>query len=132
MKNFNSCNVCKQNFKDQKLKKKLTKIGFSTLAVFLSFTNFNCAQKEDEKKYDENDALAHSHVYIQNKLLSPGSAQFEIGTDGVKKINDTTFIVNSYVDSQNKFGALLRSEYSLKIIFHPKEDSHDIVDAVIK
>jgi len=127
MKNFKNSKFYKHNFTEN-----IIKFGFVTVAVFASLTHFGCGRNEKIKKYDETDALVHSHVYIQNKLLSPASAQFEIGTDGVKKINDTTFTVDSYVDSQNKFGALLRSEYSLKIIFHPKEDTHDIVDAVIK
>lgn len=91
-------------------------------------------EKEEinKKQYTKIDALIQSRVYIQNKLRSPGSAEFDSSIDGVKQINDTTFTVSSYVDSQNGFGALLRSEYSLKIIFHPSEDTHDVKDIILK
>ena len=94
------------------------------------------AEEEEEEKnrkhYGKMDALIQSQVYIETKLKSPGSAKFDSSIDGVIQTNDTTFTVISYVDSQNGYGALLRTHYSCKIIFHPKDDTHDIENAVIK
>jgi hypothetical protein len=88
--------------------------------------------EEEVKKYTKEDALAHSQVYIRSKLKSPATADFDSSSEGVKQINDTTFTVSSFVDSQNGFGALLRSQYFCKIVFHSKNDTHDITNAVIK
>lgn len=90
---------------------------------------------EDEKNrkhYGKMDALVQSQVYIENKLKSPGSAKFDSSTDGVIQTNDTTFTVISYVDSQNGYGALLRTHYSCKVIFHPKDDTHNIENVVVE
>lgn len=89
-------------------------------------------KKDEVKKYTKIDALVQSQGYIEKKLLSPGSANFETGTEGVAQINDTIFTVNSYVDSQNGFGALIRTRYSCKMTFHPKTDTHDIENIVMK
>lgn len=87
-------------------------------------------QKEEEEKnrkhYSKFDALSNTQSQIEEYLKSPGSAEFDSSTDGVIQVNDTTFTVKSYVDSQNGFGALLRTHYSCKIIFHPKTDTHNV------
>lgn len=89
-------------------------------------------EEKNRKHYSKIDALLQSRVYIENQLKSPGSAEFDSSLDGVVQTNDTTFTVKSYVDSQNGYGALLRTHYSCKIIFHPKDDTHNIYDVVVE
>ncbi|SNB29693.1 conserved hypothetical protein [Flavobacterium psychrophilum] len=83
-------------------------------------------------KYEKMDALVQSQLYIESKLKSPGSAKFDISIERVIKSNDTIFTVISFVDSQNGFGALLRTNYSCKVIFHPKTDTHDIENVIMQ
>ncbi len=46
----------------------------------------------------------------------PASAQFPDYNSGyVKWIKDSTYVVNSYVDAENSYGALLRSKYRIKL-----------------
>jgi hypothetical protein len=33
----------------------------------------------------------------------------------VRQVNEDTWVINSYVDSQNRFGAMLRIDYVAKI-----------------
>ena len=47
-------------------------------------------------------------------------------------MNDTTFIVTGYVDSQNSFGAELRSNYSCKIVYLDKLNMVRCDDLVIE
>ena len=80
----------------------------------------------DSKTYSKLNALVGSQTYIEGMLKSPGSAKFDSSLDGVIQINDTTFTVKSYVDSQNGFGALLRTHYSCKVVFHRKDDTYNV------
>jgi hypothetical protein len=63
-------------------------------------------------------ALVYSHNCVEERLKSPSTADFPSGTDGVMAVNDSLFIVNSYVDvdSQNGFGAMIRAKYQCNII----------------
>lgn len=77
------------------------------------------ADEKEQKKYTKTDALIGSHQFVEKRLVSPGSAEWAYGDESVTKINDTTFSVLSYVDSQNKFGALLRTYYKCEMVFIP-------------
>ncbi|EKT4499561.1 hypothetical protein SL054_002241 [Flavobacterium psychrophilum] len=133
MEKFDKTNPYNPNVKNQDPKKAI--ITFLVFVVVAVFFVIKCSCSEEESKiktYDKIEALTHAQIYIKSKLKSPATAEFEGGADGVTKVNDTTFTVIGTVDSQNSFGAMLRSNYSCKIIFHPKTETHDIVDAVIQ
>lgn len=134
MEKFDKSNPYNPNTKPQAPKKAV--ISFLIFVVVAVFIVVKCGCSNDEenkvKTYDKIDALTHAQIYIKSKLKSPASAEFEGGADGVIKINDTTFTVMGTVDSQNSFGAMLRSNYSCKVIFHPKTDTHDIENVIIQ
>lgn len=55
---------------------------------------------------------------IKNLLRSPSSAEFPyLGSAGVSSthLGGGTYAVTGYVDSQNGFGAMLRSQWTCKI-----------------
>lgn len=134
MEKFNKSNPYNPSTKIQDPKKAvIALLIFLVVAVFI-VVKCGCSNEEENKikTYDKIDALTHAQIYIKSKLKSPVSAEFEGGVGGVVKINDTTFTVIGTVDSQNGFGALLRSNYSCKVIFHPKTDTHDIENVVIQ
>lgn len=62
-----------------------------------------------EKTITEFDARNACQWFIKDVLVSPGSADF-IPSEDVKQ-NNTEWVVQGQVDSQNKFGALIRSNY---------------------
>lgn len=72
--------------------------------------------------YTEFSALYDSRTFVTRQLKAPATAQFDNATTNVKKLNDTTFTVASFVDSQNSFGALLRSNYSCVITYRVGTD----------
>lgn len=136
MEKFDSANPYNPNEKKSLSKKAIIVTGaivvISLLFVSkLFFGGDSASSNEEVKKYTKIDALSHSQVFIENKLISPATAKFDSSTEGVKQINDTIFKVVSFVDSQNKFGALVRSKYSCEIIFHPKTDTHDVINGKI-
>lgn len=93
--------------------------------------------EEYAKKYTDISALRFSEDFVKERLKSPSTAEFISLTelmDGVPvtKVNDTTFVVNSWVDSQNSFGAMIRSQYSCKMTFIPSTETVQCDDLVIK
>lgn len=72
---------------------------------------------DTEPKLTKQDAVVQSHLCIEKLLKSPGSAKFPYQPDEtIDQLNDSTFIVLSYVDSQNDLGVLKRTYYRCKVI----------------
>ncbi len=123
--------IDKNNPQNQKEQVKGCLIFLFIIGVITSFLVNKCSCGNDdivaEKRiYDKVDALVQSRPYVEENLKSPSTAEFGDETEGVTQINDTTFNVISTVDSQNSFGAMLRSNYSCKIIFHPKDTTYNV------
>jgi hypothetical protein len=98
-------------------------------------------EKEEEKgrlnllknKYSKVEALIESRQFVVKRLKAPSTADFsDESAKSVKKINDTTFVVTGYVDSENSFSAKLRNNYSCKIVFFDKLNKVSCVDLIIK
>jgi hypothetical protein len=52
-----------------------------------------------------------------NALVAPSTAKFQKFDYGlVRIVDDCTWIINAYVDSQNSFGAMVRTHYRAKIM----------------
>jgi hypothetical protein len=52
---------------------------------------------------------------VTKGLRSPGSAKFADYTDGAVSDQDPVYVVTSEVDSQNGFGALLRTSFTCEV-----------------
>ncbi len=72
---------------------------------------------EPAKAFTEFGALYDSRTFVTRQLKAPATAKFDDATANVKKLNDTTFTIVSFVDSENSFGALLRSNYFCTITY---------------
>ena len=77
-------------------------------------------------------ALVMSRTFVEEQLISPASAEFSDDLSGVEQINDTVFKINSSLDSQNKMGVMLRSKYSCKIIYHPKDATYTVNGLILQ
>lgn len=74
------------------------------------------------KVYTEQKALFQSEYFVKQRLKSPSTADFcYLHESNVQKLNDSTFRVVSCVDSQNGFGAIVRSVYSCKLTYLPSD-----------
>ena len=87
--------------------------------------------------YTKMDALRFSENFIEERLKSPTTAKFistfDIAIDErVKQLDDSTFLVNSWVDSQNGFGAMIRTKYSCKMTFLLKNETYRCEDIVME
>ena len=69
-----------------------------------------------------NKFLAYNYAedFVKQNLKSPSTAEFPktIEKDNhIKELGNDEYLINSWVDSQNSFGAMIRSKFSCKIIF---------------
>jgi hypothetical protein len=101
---------------DQKVKA----ISFVVVVIGLVIFYFvGCGDEPQEKKaHTKSDALIASIQFVKKELKAPATADFNYGSEqSVTQVNDSVFMVNSYVDAENSFGAKLRNTYTCKIIF---------------
>ncbi|MGJ1410435.1 hypothetical protein ACR78Z_12225 [Sphingobacterium thalpophilum] len=84
----------------------------------------NLTEKEKiEKKEEEIDdkkylSLQAVEGYVKAQLKSPKTAEFPPINEFIKHvhvIDDKTFLITSYVDSQNVFGALIRTNFICEV-----------------
>lgn len=81
--------------------------------------------KQTEAEFHAQDnsviALSRAQSHIKQMLRAPRSAKWPSVLDGdnpyrgVRKMEDGTYVVHSYVDSQNGFGAMLRTWYVVRL-----------------
>lgn len=97
-------------------------LAVAGILVFLVI-RFGCSSGTEAKAkplHSKQDAVVQSHLFVDRQLKSPGSADYPYQDDKtIETLNDSSFVVLSYVDSQNGFGALMRTYYKCKVIFLP-------------
>lgn len=68
------------------------------------------------------DAITYSKYFVKQKLRAPSSADFPSTLKfNVRKTGSCEFIVSSYVDAQNSFGARIRSDFTVKLKMNQDE-----------
>lgn len=103
---------------------------FVCVVFFIIFLVFKCScSKTDEEKAIQNEQNLKSTAYfngqecVKELLKSPSTAEFPYGSEQfVTQIDEDTFIINSYVDSQNSFGAMLRTQYVCQVTLIDNEN----------
>ncbi|MCR5045005.1 MAG: zinc ribbon domain-containing protein [Treponema sp.] len=80
------------------------------------------AKKQAEKNLDyiydiDNSYYAYELIksHVKGKLKSPSTAKFPSKTEVKITKNKDTYIIQGYVDSQNSFGATVRTKYIAEI-----------------
>lgn len=72
--------------------------------------------------------------YVEDRLVSPGTAEFPGVFDGMKDHitkNGTTYTINSWVDSQNRMGGTVRT-YFVGKIRQVDDDTWQLVELKLK
>lgn len=65
---------------------------------------------------DGISAFVMSQKFVKQKLTSPGSAKFPLSQEAkIKNLDANTWLVTAHVDSQNGFGAMIRTRYQAKL-----------------
>lgn len=104
------------------MNKKLVHIS-SVLVIFIFlFFAFGSDDDDSSSPTVANKMLAYSYAedFVKQRLKSPSTAKFPSifeKADHITELGNNKYRINSWVDSQNGFGAMLRSRFSCKIIF---------------
>ncbi len=93
----------------------------------LNLSRTNQADPAKELFPTRMNAIITAEEIISNKLKAPATAKFQTTPDFYQK--DSLYEIKGYVDSQNSFGAMLRSKYFVRLIYVPSNDSWTIVNA---
>ena len=76
------------------------------------------ARKAEAQCADTTMAFLMSREFVKRRLRAPATAEFPNARDAgvsVKYLGDCTHDVSAFVDSQNGFGAMIRSPYLAKL-----------------
>lgn len=120
---------------------KTTLIGavfvISVVAIVLTMCNTMCKSISDQPRNDSyylNDRVycyQAAKNYAERFLVSPSSAKFSFDPlIRSRKESEGVFVyyIDSYVDSQNAFGAVLRKKFSASVKYYVKQDEWDVYE----
>lgn len=85
-----------------------------------------CSSTPDDGR-DEIGAGVMCEQFIEERLVSPGSAEFQPAGEYVVSGSGSEYVVSGHVDSDNAFGASLRSDFVCTIRDNG-DDSWTLVD----
>lgn len=89
----------------------------SGMFIFMAF-----GSEEEEEKRDifdmKTEAFTISQNFVSASLKAPASADFPLLDFNSSYIGDSTFLVSSYVDAQNSFGAKIRTYFRVKLKYN--------------
>lgn len=68
-------------------------------------------------------AVIQCQQYVKARLRAPSTADFPFLDHNVTNTGSETYLVRSYVDAQNGFGAMIRSNYRCEIRYTGGEDA---------
>lgn len=69
-------------------------------------------------------AFVMSQTFVKKQLKAPSTAKFPyINEASVLREGKCGFRVESYVDAQNSFGAMLRTYYTASVVYEPRSDT---------
>lgn len=73
---------------------------------------------------NRNLALACAKTKVKEQLKAPSTADFQPSRDmRVETADNLSYKIAGYVDSQNGFGAMIRSNFTCDLTVHPESDS---------
>lgn len=92
---------------------RMSRCGGVVLALALAFcTACDSKPLPADGSGDVHGAWAYMQLFVEQKLVSPKTADFPFGGfQHVKDLGSGLYEVDSYVDSQNSFGATVRTRF---------------------
>lgn len=112
--------------------------GVSVLMIIIMVMSSSGSFNKSKSIAEENKAVGHDNIgvcveaqmQLKNYLKSPSTAEFPSCSNfSIQKQENDTFIVSSYVDSQNGFGATIRSNWTMK--YHYLGEGQIFIDSLI-
>lgn len=98
------------------------------VSVVLIFSS-NSGTKAPKPEHSKAAAWTMMEEFVKARLKSPASAKFPwYSEDLVKDLGNGRYVISAYVDSQNSFGAMLRTNFvcTVKYIGNDKWELEDL------
>lgn len=89
--------------------------GYKAATAGLLLLLSACSSGSDDGR-DEIGAKVMCEQFIEDRLLSPGSAEFQNSGEYVVTGTGDRYEVSGYVDAENAFGGSLRREWSCTVV----------------
>jgi hypothetical protein len=103
-------------------------VSVVVIAIFLVLCNIDPTKSSTPTTESEQSKEVRAFVYsqhaVKDSLKSPATAKFPSITNDsvvVTKISTDKYRITAFVDSENSFGALIRSAYQVTITFTGKD-----------
>lgn len=80
--------------------------------------------KIDRACSDDAMFFVMAQKFVLQYLKSPATADFPSSATQTSKVSDCRYVVTSYVDAQNSFGAQIRSTWGVDIEYLPATDTY--------
>jgi len=98
-------------------------IGMGIMIALLSGGEEPVANASDCWGNDKSDSIFYAEEAVKKRLRSPGTAKFPWRAPDIAPIDGQkcAWRVTGYVDSQNGFGAMVRTSYTVEVTFTGKE-----------
>lgn len=77
---------------------------------------------KDAFNHSNKDVIKIAEKYVLDKLKAPATAQFGAAQDYTIKCYGNMWFVDCFVDSQNSFGAMIRTKFSMTITYSSKDN----------
>ncbi len=79
-------------------------------------SSYSSSSSSSTSSTSDNSTMAYvqANNFVKAVLKSPSTAKFPFFGEG-QNVGTDTYKIDSYVDSQNGFGAMIRSEYSITL-----------------
>lgn len=73
----------------------------------------------------DESSMAHIQCkeFVKDRLKAPSSAEFTFLDFSASKLADSQYVIRSYVDAQNAFGAKLRNNYTCVVKWNGSDHS---------
>lgn len=91
--------------------------GLVALAVFFCGNNEHIYYKSSIFPSDEMTALVISREFVNDKMAAPATTVFYMGESASRQLQPDKYLITSYCDSQNKYGALIRYDYTCVMVY---------------
>lgn len=120
---IDTCSNCGFVFPESKLRQWVTIIVIMIAGSVLSFAFIDLETTErDQERWLKRDNSIMAYImtesWVKENLVSPGSAEFPDSftkRQHTRRMTDQRYRIESYVDSQNQFGAMLRTYFTAEV-----------------
>jgi len=88
-----------------------------TVSMFVTGCCFGSGSSSTTKEeFGKLEAYVASQLEVENYLKAPATADFPVFEDTfVYQVDDKNFNIRAWVDSENSFGAMIRTTYTCKV-----------------